>query len=151
MPETTFLLTSPAFTDGDAIPRRHTCDGEDVSPPLAWSGVPAGAGALVLVVDDPDASGFVHWVAYDLPPDATGLAEGDSTAPGAPAQARNDFGRVGWSGPCPPSGTHRYRFRLIAVDGPLGLGGTPAGRAVAAAAADRAIGETTLTGTYARQ
>lgn len=151
MPETTFLLTSPAFTDGDAIPRRHTCDGEDVSPPLAWSGVPAGAGALVLVVDDPDASGFVHWVAYDLPPDATGLAEGDSTAPGAPAQARNDFGRVGWGGPCPPSGTHRYRFRLIAVDGPLGLGGTPGGRAVAAAAADRAIGETTLTGTYARQ
>ena len=146
-----FRLTSPAFADGASIPSRYSCDGRDVSPPLAWSGVPAGAKALLLTVTDPDARGFVHWVAWDLAPDLGSLAEGASGAlPDAAREGRNDFGRAGWGGPCPPSGTHRYMFTLTALSAPLGL---PRGTELAVVqrqAAGRTVDETRFEGTYRR-
>ncbi len=104
------------------MPGRYSCDGRDVSPPLTWSGVPLGTKALLLSVTDLDARGFVHWVAWDLVPDLGGLAEGASGAlPDGAVEGRNDFGRIGWGGPCPPSGTHRYAFTLTALPAPLRL------------------------------
>ena len=107
-------LTSAAFADGAAIPPRHTCDGEDVSPPLAWTAPPRGTVAVALCVDDPDAGRypFTHWVAWGLAPTAGELAEGEI----APAEGRNDFGAPGYRGPCPPPGKpHRYVLRLYAL------------------------------------
>ena len=123
MSETTtvadFVLTSPAFEQGQPIPQKHTCEGEDVSPPLAWSGVPEGTVSLAMVVDDPDAPGgtFTHWLGWGIDPAAGSLAEGEA----APVEGQNDFGQVGWRGPCPPPGhgSHRYVFRLYALDGEL--------------------------------
>jgi Raf kinase inhibitor-like YbhB/YbcL family protein len=146
-----FMLTSPSFSDGAAIPSRHSCDGRDVSPPLAWSGVPAGTKALLLSVTDPDAGGFVHWVAWDLAPDLGTLTEGASGAlPGAAVEGRNDFGRTGWGGPCPPSGTHRYVFTLTALSAPLGLPRGTELTAVRRQAAGTTVGEARLEGTYRR-
>jgi Raf kinase inhibitor-like YbhB/YbcL family protein len=109
-------LTSSAFVHGDPIPARHTCEGEDVSPPLAWSGVPDGARSLALIVDDPDApSGtFVHWLAWGIDPATSGLGEGEP----APAEGSSGFGEARYRGPCPPpgDGVHRYFFRLMALD-----------------------------------
>ncbi len=151
MIDSPFSLTSTAFPDGGAIPARFTCDGEDVSPDLNWEGAPEGTGAFALVVDDPDARGFVHWVAFDLTASASGgLAEGVSASPDAPPQGTNDFGRLGWGGPCPPSGEHRYVFRLLALDRPLELTGAPRADEVLAAADGRVIAEARLTGTYRR-
>jgi Raf kinase inhibitor-like YbhB/YbcL family protein len=116
---TTLRLTSPAFGNGQPIPPEYTCVGDDVSPPLAWTGVPAGTAELALVVRDPDADGFIHWVIAGLPPDAAGLARADP--PAQAVEELNDFGRQGWSGPCPPSGTHNYDFRLYALAEPSGL------------------------------
>lgn len=147
----TFSLTSSAFTEGGPIGRRHSCDGEDVSPELEWSDAPEGAGALILIMDDPDARGFVHWVVLDLSPSATGaLAEGVSASPDGPRQGTNSFGSVGYRGPCPPSGTHRYVFSLYAVSEPLALPGTPDADAVRRAMDGRIIAQATLTGTYQR-
>jgi Raf kinase inhibitor-like YbhB/YbcL family protein len=147
-----FLLTSTAFPDGGAIPRRFTCDGDDASPDLSWEGAPDDCQALVLIVDDPDAGGFVHWIVYDLTGTRSGgLAEGLSVAPDAPPQGTNDFGRLGWGGPCPPSGTHRYEFRLLALDRPLELQGAPKAAEVRRAADGHVLDEAVLTGTYARQ
>ena len=115
----TLELTSPAFGEGQPIPAEHTCVGEDVSPPLTWSGVPDGTAELALVVRDPDADGFVHWVVAGLPAATEGLAAGNT--PAAAVEALNDFGRAGWSGPCPPSGTHSYDFRLYALSQPTGV------------------------------
>lgn len=147
-----FTLTSSAFEEGHAIPRALTCDGADRSPPLTWTGVPARAAALVLVVDDPDAHDFAHWLVLDLRPDATGSLPGEiSSGASTPQQGRNDFGRVGWGGPCPPSGTHHYRFTMSALAAPLGLGGHPDGSAVRAALRDATVvGRARLTGTYHR-
>jgi Raf kinase inhibitor-like YbhB/YbcL family protein len=107
-----FALESSAFQHVQAIPRRHTCAGEDVSPPLGWRTVPDGARYLALIVDDPDAPGgvFTHWIAWGLDPRTAGLAEGEA----APGEGRNDFGTTGYRGPCPPpgDGPHRYLFRL---------------------------------------
>jgi Raf kinase inhibitor-like YbhB/YbcL family protein len=128
---TEFAITSTAFAPGGAIPTRYTCDGQDVSPELSWSGAPDGTTALVLLVDDPDARDFVHWIVLDMAGSASGaLPRGIGTSPDAPAQGRNDFGRIGWGGPCPPSGTHRYTFTLYALATPLALAGQPDGRAV---------------------
>ena len=117
-----FGLSSNAFGQGDEIPRRHACDGEDISPALSWSGPPAGTRSLALIVDDPDAprATFTHWLAWNIEPEAGELAEGES----APAEGRNDFGIGGWSGPCPPPGhgQHRYFFRLHALDARLDIG-----------------------------
>lgn len=123
-------LTSAAFTAGSRIPSRCTCEGEDVSPPLAWTGVPPEARSLALVVDDPDAPRrrWVHWVVYDLPPTLHGLPADvppDGALSGGAQQGRNDFGRAGYGGPCPPPGpAHRYVFTLFALDTVLAL---PAG------------------------
>jgi hypothetical protein len=149
-PFTPFALTSQAFVEGGAIPAEFTCDGAGTSPPLEWTGIPDGTAALALVVDDPDAGGFVHWVVYDIDPAMAGLAEGASTAVSAPAQGRNSFGQTGYGGPCPPSGTHHYVFRLLALDLALGLSGAPQASEVVAAAEGHILGEARLTGTYRR-
>lgn len=143
-------LTSPAFAEGGSIPREFTCDADDTSPPLEWTGLPEGSAALALIVDDPDAGGFVHWVAYDIDPALGGLAAGASTAAGAPPQGRNSFGRTGYGGPCPPSGTHHYVFRLLVLDQELGLSGTPDAAGVLGAADGHILGEARLIGTYTR-
>lgn len=119
-------LTSPAFDTGESIPIKHTCDGDDLSPPLAWHGVPAGTKSLALICDDPDAprGTWSHWVLYDIPPDRAELPEGvppDGALGWGGLQGRNDFGRIGYGGPCPPRGpAHRYFFRLAALDGAPG-------------------------------
>ena len=146
-----FELTSPAFEAGAAIPRTFTCDGEDVSPPLGWTDAPDETAAMALIVDDPDARGFVHWVVVDMTGSQSGgLAEGISASPDAPPQGVNDFRKVGWGGPCPPSGTHRYRFTLYALDTELGLAGTPSADDVRAAIQGRVLGEVELEGNYTR-
>lgn len=121
-------LTSSAFTEGSIIPKKYTCDGEDISPALEWSSVPPGTLSLALIVDDPDApiGTFVHWVLYDIPADATGLPEGVT---GTGTQGKSGFGKTGYGGPCPPKGpAHRYYFKLFALDITLSLkaGGTKA-------------------------
>jgi Raf kinase inhibitor-like YbhB/YbcL family protein len=111
-----FTLTSSAFENGREIPRRHSCEGEDLSPPLSWSGAPEGTRSLALIMDDPDAPGgtFTHWLAWAIEPASGGLEEGEA----APVEGRNDFGTTGHRGPCPPPGhgQHRYFFRLQALD-----------------------------------
>jgi Raf kinase inhibitor-like YbhB/YbcL family protein len=148
-PSTGLSLTSAAFADGEPIPREHTCRGEDVSPPLAWRGVPAGTAALVLFVDDPDGRDWVHWSVLDLPGTDGELPRGVPPTADPPQQGRNDFGRVGYGGPCPPSGTHHYRFTLHALAAPLGLSGHPDGGAVRAALRRATVLATvTLVGTF---
>jgi hypothetical protein len=122
-----FELTSTAFESEETIPDRYTCEGTDVSPSLEWSGAPENTQGFALICEDPDAPGgtFTHWLLYNIPADRDGLPEGVDTDPtlswGA-AQGRNDFGNVGYGGPCPPMGsTHRYYFRLYALDQTLDL------------------------------
>ena len=151
MTDGTFRLTSTAFDEGGAIPRRFSCDGDDASPDLAWEGAPGETASFVLLVEDPDARGFVHWIAFDLTGSSSGgLAEGVSTSPDAPPQGTNGFGRVGWAGPCPPQGEHRYVFRLLALDDILGLTGAPGAEDVLAATDGHMIAEATLNATYRR-
>lgn len=146
-----FTLTSTSFRSNGSIPRRFSCDGENVSPDLAWAGAPEGAKALVLVVVDPDAGDFVHWLVYDMTASlAGGLPLGISASPDAPPQGTNGFGQVGYGGPCPPSGTHHYRFTLSALDNVLEVTGTPRIDALQAAMAGHVLAEATLTGTYRR-
>ena len=143
-------VTSTAFADGTDVPHKYTCDGDDVSPPLAWTNAPADAKALVLVVDDPDARGFIHWLAFDIPVTTSQLPEGASASDSSLRQGTNSFGKAGWRGPCPPSGTHHYRFRLLAVREPLGLAGAPTADKVLAAAEGQVVAEATLSGLYHR-
>jgi Raf kinase inhibitor-like YbhB/YbcL family protein len=123
----TLQLTTPAFTPGAAIPAQYTCDGFDMSPALHWNAPPEGTQSFSLILDDPDAprGTWVHWVLYDLPPTERGLAAGvppDGTLPSGARQGRNDFGRTGYGGPCPPPGpAHRYYFKLYALDKKLEL------------------------------
>jgi Raf kinase inhibitor-like YbhB/YbcL family protein len=146
-----FTLSTTAFADGGAIPRRFTCDGENESPDLNWSGAPAGTKALVLVVIDPDARDFVHWLVYDMTGTPSGgLPVGSSASPDAPPQGTNSFGKPGYGGPCPPSGAHHYRFTLSALDTVLELSGAPRIDALRAAMAGHVLAEATLTGTYRR-
>ncbi len=142
-------LTSEAFEEGGSIPRRHSCDGEDVSPPLRWSGAPEGTAAYAVIVEDPDARGFVHWVAVNIPGSATELPEG-AHGPQAGVQGTNNFRRTGYGGPCPPSGTHRYVFRLLALSRPVDVSAAPTADEVRRAAAALTLGEATLSGTYTR-
>jgi Raf kinase inhibitor-like YbhB/YbcL family protein len=149
-------LRSSAFSDGGWIPSKYTCDGKDTSPPLSWTGIPAGGKSLALTCDDPDAPRglWVHWVVVDLPPSATGLPEGVPATPeisGGGRQGKNDFGKIGYGGPCPPSGTHRYVFTLYALDSTLGLPAGATRQDLLAAMRNRALGEATLTGTYSRR
>ena len=119
-------ITSSAFEDGGLIPAKYTCDGADVSPPLQWDAVPEGTGSIALICDDPDApmGTWVHWVLFNLPSDAKELAQNiptEETLPNGAKQGVNDFGRVGYGGPCPPGGTHRYFFKIYALDTEVGL------------------------------
>jgi len=149
-------LTSPGFGEGGMIPRENTCDGRDISPELQWAAVPEGSQSLALIVDDPDApSGtFVHWVLYNLPPDRHELTENmphDEILPNGARQGINDFGRIGYGGPCPPSGTHRYYFTLYALDTDLDL---PAGETKARlleAMGNHVLAKGQLMGKYQRQ
>jgi Raf kinase inhibitor-like YbhB/YbcL family protein len=118
--EMSIQITSATFEEGTTIPVKYTCDGEDISPPLAWSGVPEGTQSLVLISDDPDApvGTWVHWVLFDLPADTNSLPEG---VQGMGTDGNNSWRRPGYGGPCPPSGTHRYFFKLYALDSRLDL------------------------------
>ena len=147
-------LDSTAFTDGGAIPKRYTCEGQDISPPLAWSGLPAGTKSLALIVDDPDAPDpkapkrtYVHWVLYDIPPTVTTLPEG-GTLPAGTREGRNDWGRTGYGGPCPPIGRHRYFHKLYALDTVLGDLGEPTKARVEKAMEGHILAEGRLMGTY---
>jgi Raf kinase inhibitor-like YbhB/YbcL family protein len=147
-----FTLTSTAFREGSAIPARFTCDGADVSPDLEWTGAPADTRALALIVQDPDARDFLHWLAFDIEGAPDGRLQA-AVAPSAdvPGQGLNDFGKRGYGGPCPPSGEHRYRFTLYALDSQLGLGGSPRLEAVEAAMKGHVLGQVTLEATYRRR
>jgi Raf kinase inhibitor-like YbhB/YbcL family protein len=120
-------ISSTAFSAGETIPKKFTCDGPDVSPQLKWNDPPANAQSIALIMDDPDAPAgtWVHWVLYDLPPNARELSEGvtkEEQLPSGARQGRNDFGKIGYGGPCPPPGNpHRYFFKLYALDTKLGL------------------------------
>lgn len=149
-------LTSTVFTQGATIPSKYTADGADVSPPLSWTGVPAEAKSLALIADDPDApvGTWVHWVLYDVPPALTGLAEDvpkTQTIPAGGKQGLNDFRRVGYGGPDPPRGkTHRYFFKLYALDQALDLKAGASKRDVERAMAKHVLAEAQLMGTYKR-
>ncbi len=155
----TLTLTSPAFLDGDSIPARYTCEGTNVSPPLAWSNIPAGTRSLVLIVDDPDAPDpkaplrvWVHWVLYNLPPDSEGLVE-DVAPDELPAGSRrglNDWKRTEYGGPCPPIGRHRYFHKLYALDIELAEESSLTKSALAKAMEGHVLAQAELMGTYER-
>ena len=154
----TFSLSSTAFKDGGAVPIKYTCDGADVSPPLAWIGAPAGTQAFALIADDPDAPAgtWVHWVLYNLPATVSELPENiakvETLDLGSARQGRTDFRRPGYGGPCPPPGpAHRYFFKLYALDAPLKLKAGAQKKDVEAAMEGHVLGTAQLMGTYARQ
>jgi len=149
-------ITSPAFEEGGLIPAKYTCDGADVSPPLQWQGVPEGAQSIALISDDPDApvGTWVHWVVYNLSADTKELAENipaDETLASGAKQGMTDFRRIGYGGPCPPGGTHRYFFKIYALETKLDL---PAGAKktdLLKAMEGHIIGQGQLIGKYKRQ
>lgn len=154
-----FSLTSSAFKHNGDIPRRHTCDADDLSPPLAWSGVPKAAKSLVLVVDDPDAPDpkaprmvWVHWLLYNLPPDISGLPEGikPATLPHGALEGVNDWKRAGYGGPCPPVGRHRYFHKLYALDSLLPDLKQPTWARLEKAMQGHVLADAVLIGLYAR-
>jgi Raf kinase inhibitor-like YbhB/YbcL family protein len=151
-------LSSSAFADQGEIPVRYTCDGDDVSPPLSWSALPAGTRSLALIVDDPDAPDpaaprrvWVHWVLYDLPPGG-GLPEGVGRdgLPAGTHEGLNDWGRSGYGGPCPPIGRHRYFHKLYALDVVLPDLGMPTKAELEGAMRGHVLAEAQLLGTYRR-
>jgi len=144
-------ITSPAFQQGGSIPSKLTCDGSDTSPPLRIEQIPGDAKSLALIADDPDApSGlFTHWIAWNIDPKTTDIAEGD--APSDAVQGQNDFGKSGYGGPCPPSGIRRYLFKIFALDRQLDL---PAGAKRAqldAAMKGHVLAQGELMGRYSRK
>ena len=150
-------LTSPAFTPGGEIPALFTCEGRDLSPALAWTGVPESAKSLVLIVDDPDAPDpkapkmtWVHWLLYDLPPSARGLPEAvaPEALPTGTLQGTNDWKRTGYGGPCPPIGRHRYFHKLYALDVVLPELGVATKPQVEAAMKGHVLAQAELMGTY---
>lgn len=150
-------ITSSAFQDQGEIPTRYTCDGEDASPPLSWSGVPDGSRSLVLIVDDPDAPDpsapkmtWVHWILYNLPPGSSGLSESVSSLPPGTLEGTNDWKRSGYGGPCPPIGRHRYFHKLYALDTVLPDLGEPTKAKLEQAMKGHVIEEAELIGTYQR-
>ena len=151
-----FTLTSTTFQDGQGIPSKYTCDGHDISPPLAWGEPPHGTKSLALINDDPDApmKTWVHWVVYNLPPSVRQLPEAlptDRQLPDGTHQGMTDFGRVGYGGPCPPSGTHRYVFTLYALDAMLSLPSGATKQQLDAAMKNHVLAQAQLIGTYRRQ
>jgi len=151
-----FTLTSTAFREGEAIPSTYTCDGRDLSPPLAWTDPPAGTKSVALINDDPDApiGTWVHWVVYNIPPSVRQLPEAfpaDPERPDGTRQGMTDFGRIGYGGPCPPSGTHRYFFKLYTLDTILSLPPGATKAKLEAAMQGHALGQAQLMGTYRRK
>lgn len=149
-------LRSPIFQDGQKIPVKYTCDGQDISPPLAWSEPPTGVQTFALIMDDPDAPGrvFTHWVLFNLPADTRELPEAlptTSQLPSGALQGKNDFGKIGYGGPCPPSGpAHRYRFTLYALDQALDLPVSVSKGQVLKAMEGHILAQGLLTGVYQR-
>jgi len=141
-------ITSPAFAEGGMIPAKYTCDGDDVSPPLAVEGAPAGTTSLALIMDDPDAPAgvWVHWVVWDIDPKTADIREDSS--PGT--EGVTSFRKTGWGGPCPPSGTHRYVFKLYALERKLGLPASATKDELLKAMEGRILAQTQLTGKYKR-
>jgi Raf kinase inhibitor-like YbhB/YbcL family protein len=148
-------ITSNAFPHGGAIPIQYTCQGEDISPPLSWSGLPAGTRSLALIVDDPDAPDpaaprmtWVHWVLYDLPYTSQGLEESIRNLPSGTLEGVNDWKRTGYGGPCPPIGRHRYFFKLYALDTMLPDLDKPSKLRLEEAMKGHVLGHTELVGTF---
>lgn len=149
-------LTSPSFRTSQMIPAEHTCDGENRSPELAWSGVPPGTASLALICHDPDAPAgiWTHWVVANLPAGLAGLPAGVPPAERLPrggVHGRNDWGRLGYGGPCPPGGTHRYIFTLYAVDQVTDLAPGATREEVLAALRGHVLAEAELMGRYRRR
>ncbi len=147
-------LESPAFAQQEPIPREYTCEGEDRSPPLRWSGVPEGAKSLALIVDDPDAPDpkapkrtWIHWVVFGIPTDADAIPSGGPLPSGA-QEGRNDWDRTDYGGPCPPIGEHRYFFKLYALDTQLGELSQPSKAELERAMQGHILAQTELVGRY---
>ena len=156
----TLRLASPRYGSGAEMPAEFTCDGQELSPPLEWYGLPPGTRSLALILQDPDAPDpahpqrtWVHWVLYNLPPTEAGLPEGlsDDELPGGALQGRNDWGRTGYGGPCPPVGRHRYVHRLFALDAELPDLGEPTRAELERAMEGHVLASAELTATYARR
>jgi hypothetical protein len=156
----TLSIKSASFSHNGEIPTRFTCEGEDVSPALSWSGVPEGTKSLVLIVDDPDAPDpkapkmtWVHWVLYDIPPTAKGLQEAVSkdALPAGTRQGLNDWKRTGYGGPCPPIGRHRYFHKLYALDAVLPDLGAATKADIEKAMAGHVLAESQIVGTYQKK
>jgi Raf kinase inhibitor-like YbhB/YbcL family protein len=153
----TFVLSSPAFADKGSIPKLYTCEGPDVSPPLSWSGAPQGTRSFALIVDDPDAPDprapkmtWVHWVVHNIPAETGSLPEGATKRglPSAAVQGLNDWKRVGYGGPCPPIGRHRYFHKLYALDSALTGLERPTKAQLLDAMKGHVLAEAQLVGTY---
>ena len=150
-------VTSPAFAAGQPIPKKYTCEGDDRSPPLAWSGTPEGTRSFALIVDDPDAPDpaapkrtHVHWVLYNLPPTAASLADGASSnaLPSGAVEGTNDWKRPNFGGPCPPVGRHRYFFKMYALDKMLAVDKPLDKAALLVAMQGHVLAQAELMGTY---
>jgi len=153
-------IASSAFTSNGAIPSLYTCEGKDISPPLSWSGAPSGTKSFALIVDDPDAPDpaapkmtWVHWVLYDIPATATGLPEAVKPAalPSGVREGTNDWKRIGYGGPCPPIGRHRYFHKLYALDTVLRDLGRPDKAALEKAIRGHILAQAVIIGTYQKQ
>jgi Raf kinase inhibitor-like YbhB/YbcL family protein len=150
-----FEMTSTAFQQEGMIPSRYTCDGEDISPPLNWSTSPSGTRSFALICDDPDAPAgtWVHWVVYNMPPERRGTEEAfpkDQELPDGTRQGKNDFRRIGYGGPCPPGGTHRYYFKLYALDAMIDLEPGATKEALVKAMQGHILEQTVFMGRYKR-
>ena len=156
----TISIESPAFTSGGAIPKLYTCDGANVSPPLTWSGIPENAVTLALICEDPDAprGTWTHWLIFDVPANVKELSEGVpaqervtvTTGGETATQGKNDFGKTGYGGPCPPAGSHRYMFRIYALDTKLGLGPKTTRQDLLRSIKSHVLADGQLMGTYSR-
>jgi Raf kinase inhibitor-like YbhB/YbcL family protein len=151
-------IRSTAFADGGAIPARYTCQGENVSPPLSWAGIPAGTKSLVLIVDDPDAPDprapkmtWVHWVLFNLPSAGAGLPEAVIELPPGTGEGLNDWQKTGYGGPCPPIGRHRYFHKLYALDIVLDGLKLPTKAQLEAAMVGHVLGQAQMVGTYQKK
>ena len=146
-----FELTSSAFKHQAAIPQKYTCDGQDISPPLGWSNVPAGVQSFALIVDDPDAPVGVwdHWLLFNLPAETQALPE-QAAVPAGSQPGKNSWGKLNYGGPCPPGGTHRYFFKLYALDTTLSLKAGATKKQLLQAMQGHILAQAELIGTYSR-
>ena len=150
-----FILSSTAFTEGGPIPQKYSCDGEDISPPMQWTDPPEGTMSFALIADDPDApvGTWVHWVLYNIPADARSLPEAfpsDADLPDGSKNGENSWPRLGYGGPCPPGGTHRYFFKIYALDLILDLDARATKEQLLNAMEGHILAESELMGTYTR-